>query len=75
MELWLFLTFHISSLLFCLLATRATFRYLSKYRMSPKTKFLMVGFERTRYVAIFYVFSISLLVLFSFGLVVLHLVF
>jgi len=72
MNWWLFFGFHILSLVFCLMATRATFRYLSKYRMTPQTSFLMVGLERTQYVALFYVGSILILTLLSLAVGIFH---
>jgi hypothetical protein len=65
MEWWLFFAFHIASFLFCYFSTRSTFHYLSKHRLAAKTRFLLFGFLKTRYVAVFYLSSISLLTIYS----------
>ena len=57
----LFIAFHLLSLTFCALATRTTFHYLSKHHYTPKTRYLLFGFVRTRTVGFSYFFSIFLL--------------
>lgn len=61
----IFIAFHLLSLIFCVLATRTTFHYLSKHHYTAKTRYLLFGFVRTRTVAFFYLFSIILLSTFS----------
>lgn len=61
MGLAFFLLFHALSLAFCLIATRATFHYLGKHQIQAKHRYLLLGFIRTRYVALFYVLCISIL--------------
>ena len=62
---WSFIVFHLLSLVFCIFATRVTFRYLSKHQISAKTRYLLFGFIRTRYIGLFYIMSISALTLAS----------
>ena len=61
----LFVTFHILSFAFCLLATRLTCRYLSKRQITPKTRHFLFGLLPIRYLALFYVLSIGVLSLYS----------
>lgn len=58
MLFWGYLLFQLFSLLFCLLATRATFHYLSKHQIVPQQRYLLFGKIRTRHFAFFYVLSI-----------------
>ncbi|GEM_PF-6694854 len=62
-----FIVFHLLSLAFCLVSTRMTFHYISKHQIQAKDRYLLFGFLRTRYLALFYVVSISLLTMLSIG--------
>lgn len=57
----LFLLFHLSSYLICLLAIRSTFKYLSKHQVRPKLRFLPFGFLRVRHIGLLYLICMSLL--------------
>lgn len=61
MGYWLFVAFHIISLVFCIFATRATFQYLSKHQIKAKARYLLFGVVRTRYIGLFYVLSIAVI--------------
>ncbi len=56
-----FIVLHLLSLTFCLVSTRMTFRYISKHQVQARDRYLLFGFLHTRYVALFYVVSISVL--------------
>lgn len=68
MMIWLFVILHVISLFFCLLATRTTFRYLTKHMIIPQHRYILFGRIRTRHMALFYVSSISLLTALSIGM-------
>lgn len=68
MLIWAYISLHLISLVFCLFATRATFRYLSKHQIVPQHRYLLFGRVRTRHLALFYVSSISLMTVFSIGM-------
>ena len=65
MNHWLFFTFHIISLGFCLFTTRITLRYLAKHQMIPKERYLPFGFLRIRHIALFYCLGIAIVTIFS----------
>lgn len=74
MGYWLFLLFHVFSLGLCLFATRSTMRYLSKHQVTPKIRHLPFWRLRTRYVALFYIASITAMTLYSIiKMIIIHL--
>ena len=70
---WIFLFFHLCSLLFCLLATRLTLRYLAKHHVNPQQRYLLFGFLRLRYAALLYMVSIFTLTAYVFVMSLYHL--
>lgn len=72
MGFWIFLTFHIISLLFCIIATRMTFYVVMKHQVNPKIRFLLFGFIKTRYVAFLYILSMIMLTTFSISYALYH---
>lgn len=65
MLFWSFIAFHLVSLAFCWIATRTTIHYLQKHQVTSQHRHLLFGFVRTRYIAFFYVSSITILTLYA----------